>query len=143
MCFYKFIYFIYLFSAVLSLRSYARASSSCSERGLLFVGVRGLLTAVASLVVEHGLQARGYQQLWLAGSRAQAQQLWRMGLVAPQHVGSPQTRDQTRVPCISRCILNHCATREVLFHNILKHTKNSIPKVGYRHKIFSIMVKDK
>ena len=29
--------------------------SSCSERGLLFVAVRGLLIAVASLVVEHGL----------------------------------------------------------------------------------------
>ena len=29
--------------------------SSCGERGLLFVAVRGLLIAVASLVVEHGL----------------------------------------------------------------------------------------
>ena len=29
--------------------------SSCGERGLLFVVVRGLLIAVASLVVEHGL----------------------------------------------------------------------------------------
>ena len=33
----------------------ARAFSSCRERGLLFVVVRGLLIAVASLVVEHGL----------------------------------------------------------------------------------------
>ena len=31
------------------------AFSSCSERGLLFVAVRGLLIAVASLVMEHGL----------------------------------------------------------------------------------------
>ena len=30
----------------------ARAFSSCSERGLLFVAVRGLLIAVASLVVQ-------------------------------------------------------------------------------------------
>ena len=37
-----------------------------------------------------------------------------MGLVAPCHVGSSQTRDRTRVPCIGRRILNHCATREVL-----------------------------
>ena len=29
--------------------------SGCGERGLLFVAVRGLLIAVASLVVEHGL----------------------------------------------------------------------------------------
>ena len=33
--------------------------SSCSERGLLFVAVRGLLIAVASLVAEHGLQSAG------------------------------------------------------------------------------------
>ena len=39
-----------------------------------------------------------------------------MGLVAPRHVGSSQTRAQTRVPCIGRWILNHCATREVLWH---------------------------
>ena len=30
-------------------------SSSCGERGLLFVAVSGLLIAVASLVAEHGL----------------------------------------------------------------------------------------
>ena len=35
-----------------------------------------------------------------------------MGLVAPWHVGSPGTRDQTHVPCIGRRILNHCTTRE-------------------------------
>ena len=52
------------------------------------------------------------QQLWLRGSRAQAQQLWLTGLVALQHVGSSQTRAQTRVPCIGRRILNRCATRE-------------------------------
>ena len=37
-----------------------------------------------------------------------------MGLVAPRHVGSSQTRARTRVPCIGRWILNHCATREAL-----------------------------
>ena len=37
-----------------------------------------------------------------------------MGLVAPQHVGSSQTRAQTRVTCIGKRILNHCATREAL-----------------------------
>ena len=45
---------------------------------------------------------------------AQAQQLWLTGLVAPRHVGSSQTRVRTRVPCIGRQILNHCATREAL-----------------------------
>ena len=38
-----------------------------------------------------------------------------MGLVAPWHVGSSQTRARTRVPCIGRQILNHCTTREALF----------------------------
>ena len=47
--------FIYLFLAALDLRCCARAFSSCGERGLLFVAVRGLLIAVASLVAEHGL----------------------------------------------------------------------------------------
>ena len=53
------------------------------------------------------------QQLWLAGSRVQAQQLWCTGLVAPQHVGSSLSRAQSRVSCLGRRILNHCATREV------------------------------
>ena len=52
------------------------------------------------------------QQLWLAGSRAQAQQLWHTGLVALWHVGSSWTRAQTHVLCIGRRIPNHCATRE-------------------------------
>ena len=43
------------FLAALGLRCCARASSSCGERGLLFVAVRGLLIAVASLIAEHGL----------------------------------------------------------------------------------------
>ena len=50
-----FIYFIYLFLAALGLPCCVRAFSSCGERGLLFVVVRGLLIAVASLVAEHGL----------------------------------------------------------------------------------------
>ena len=50
------IYFlIYLFLAALGLHCCARAFSSCGEWGLLFAAVRGLLIAVASLVVEHGL----------------------------------------------------------------------------------------
>ena len=45
--------------AVLHLRCCTRAFSSCGEWRLLFVAVHGLLIAVASLVAEHGLQARG------------------------------------------------------------------------------------
>ena len=46
---------MYLFLAVLGLCCCAWTFSSCGEWGLLFVAVRGLLTAVASLVVVHGL----------------------------------------------------------------------------------------
>ena len=53
--FFLIIYFIYLFLAVLGLPCCAWAFSSCGERGLLFVAVRGLLIAVASLVAEHRL----------------------------------------------------------------------------------------
>ena len=46
----------YLFLAVLGLlHCCAWAFSSCGEWGLLFVVVRRLLIAVASLVAEHGL----------------------------------------------------------------------------------------
>ena len=52
---FSFFFLIYLFLAALGLRCCAQAFSSCDKRGLLFVAVRGLLIAVASLVVEHGL----------------------------------------------------------------------------------------
>ena len=47
--------FVCLFFAALGLCCSTRAFSSCGEWGLLFVAVRRLLIAVASLVVEHGL----------------------------------------------------------------------------------------
>ena len=78
-----------------------RSLSSYGKWGPLSAAVRGPLTAVASPIAEHGLQARGLQQLW------------HTGLVALRHAGSSQTRAQTRVPCAGRQILNHCATREV------------------------------
>ena len=52
----QFLYlFIYLFLAALGLRCCTWAFSSCGERGLHFIAVRGLLMAVASLVAELGL----------------------------------------------------------------------------------------
>ena len=105
-------FLIYFFLAVLGLRCCTRAFSSCSEQWLLFIAVTGLLTAAASLVAQHRLQAHRLQQLWLADSRVQAQQLWRTGTAALQHVQSSRTRARTRVPRTGRRILNHCATRE-------------------------------
>ena len=101
--FYLFIYlFIHSFMAVLGLRFCARAFSSWGKWGPLFIAVRRPLHY-------HGLSCCGAQ-----APDAQARQLWLMGLVAPRHVGSSQTRARTRVPCIGRQIPNHCATREAL-----------------------------
>ena len=86
--------------AVLGLRFCVRAFSSCGERGPL------------SIVACGPLHYRGLSCCGAQAPDAQAQQLWLTGAVAPRHVGSPQTRTRTRVPCISRQILNHCATRE-------------------------------
>ena len=101
LCIYLFIYllFLNLFMAVLGLHFCVRAFSSCSKRGPLFIAVRGP-------------HYRGVSCCGAQAPDARAQQLWLTGLVALQHVGSSQTRAQTRVPCIGRQILNHCATRE-------------------------------
>ena len=52
---FNYLFFIYLFLAALGLRCCVQAFSSCGERGLLFAAVRQLLSAVTSLVAEHGL----------------------------------------------------------------------------------------
>ena len=63
-----YLFYLFIFLAVLGLRFCARASSSCGKRGPLFITVRGPLTIVASLVAEHRLQVR---RLSSCGSRAQ------------------------------------------------------------------------
>ena len=134
------IYLFILFWAVLGLHCCARAFSSCGEWGPLFIAVRGLLTVVSSLVAEHRLQVHGLQQLWLAGSRAQAQQLWSLGSATPPHVGSSQTRDQTRVPCIGRQIPIHCATREALFLYFKRINSTKVLFQFFVQKVFWISV---
>ena len=99
--------FLQLRRAGATLRCGARAShcggfSCCQARAL---GSR------ASVVVECGLGSCGLQ----------AQQLWHVGLIAPRHVGSSQTRAQTCVPCIGRRILNLCAMRKVHLFNFPEH----------------------
>ena len=51
---YLFLINLFIFGCV-GLRCCARVFSSCSEQGLLFIVVQGLLVAVAFLVMEHGL----------------------------------------------------------------------------------------
>ena len=53
--FFKFYLFIYFWLCWVFVAVRRQAFSSCVEWGLLFVAVRGLLIAVASLVAEHGL----------------------------------------------------------------------------------------
>ena len=53
--------------AVLGLRFFARAFSSCSKWGPLFIAVHGSLTIAASVVAEHRLQTR---RLSSCGSQA-------------------------------------------------------------------------
>ena len=60
--------------------------------------------------------------------------MWHTGLGSPWHVRSSQTRDQTRVPCIGRQLLNHCTAKEVHEHdsyvligNLWRHTLLSPP----------------
>ena len=88
--------------AVLGLSSRARAFSSCSKWGPLFIAVRRPLTIAASLVVEHRLQTR---RLSNRGSRAQLLRgMWdlpRPGLepVSPALAGRFSTTEPPGKPC--------------------------------------------
>ena len=87
--FFFLILFIYLFMAVLGLRFCARAFSSCSKWGPLFITVRGPLTIAASHY--RGLSCCGAQ-----APDAQAQQLW---LTGPCSAARGIFPDQGSNPC--------------------------------------------
>ena len=116
---YFWLHWVFVAACGLSLVAVSRGYSSLQCAGF---SLRWLL-----LLRSTGSRCMGFsscgawaQQLWLAGSRAQAQQLQRTGLVALQHVGCSQTRARTRVPCVGRRILNHCATREAQIISFLQ-----------------------
>ena len=86
---------------------------------------------------------RGPSRCGAQAPDAQAQQLWLTGPAAPRHVGSSQTRARTRVPCISRQIPNHCATREArvlcFVTNACTHfSNNPSPEFGVTFYLFFI-----
>ena len=83
--------------AALGLHCFPRDFASFSEQGLLFGVMYRLATAVASVVEDQGSRHEGFRSCG-----TQAQWFCRMALVAPWHVGSSHTRDQTRVSCIGR-----------------------------------------
>ena len=65
--------------------------------------------ARTSLVAACGLSSCGS---WALGRRGSV--VWLTGLVAPWHVGSSWTRDQTCVFLIGKQTLNHWTTREIM-----------------------------
>ena len=95
---------IYLLLVALGLRCCVQVFSSCCEQGLLFTGVRELLTAATSFVAKHRLQVQSF-----SSCGAWAQLL--LGMWNP--LGSRQEpsgiKVETHVPCIDRRILNHWA----------------------------------
>ena len=85
----------------------------CVGSSFLWEGFPQLRQVGATL--HHGARASHHRGLSCCGAQApdaQTQQLWPTGPVAPRHAGSSQTRARTRIPCIGRQTLNHCATRE-------------------------------
>ena len=94
--------------AALGLHCYARAFSSWGKWGLLSsCGAQASYCSSFSCCRAQPLGRAGF-----SSCGTQAQWLSYMGLAAPRHVGSSQTRDQTGVPCTARWIPNHWATRE-------------------------------
>ena len=101
--------------AVLDLCSYMGFDSSGGECRLLCIrGTQASDRRGFSRSRGWGSAACGLQLWQRMGSRVQAQQLWWVGLLAPQSVGSSQTRVWTHVSCMGRQIPYHCATREAL-----------------------------
>ena len=110
-----------MFLVMLGLSCCAGFSLVAVSGGYSLTGACGLLISVASFLQSMG-STHGLQWLCLLGFRAQAQQLWYIGLAASWHVGSSWTSDQTHVPCIGSWILYHGTTREdiwFLFFNLL------------------------
>ena len=115
----------------------------CVGSSFLCKGFLQLWQAGATL--HHGARASHYRGLSCCGAQApdaQAQQLWLTGPVAPRHVGSSQTRAQTRVPCIGRRTPNHCATREapiyIFFKNLFIFFFRFFSIIGY-YKILNLV----
>ena len=104
---------IYLFLVALGLHCYVQAFSKCSEQRLLFLAVHGLLILMASFITKHRLQAHR-----LSSCNTWAQQLWLVGLAAPWHVESSQTRD--RIPALAGGFLPTAPPGKAKFVSLFK-----------------------
>ena len=117
-----FFFLIYLFYLFIIYFWLCWVFGSC-EGFLQLRQVGATLHRGAGTALHRGARAPHYRGPSCCGAQApdaQAQQLWLTGPAAPRHVGSSQTRAQTRVSCISRQTLNHCATREAQIYGFLK-----------------------
>ena len=113
------IYILYIFWLYWVFIAAHGLSPAAATKGCLFLVVPRLLTEVAlllwSMYSRHAgsvIAARGLSNCSFAGSRTQTQ-FWHTVLVAPRHVESSQTRNQTHVPCTGRQIAIYRITREV------------------------------
>ena len=109
----KFIFFIFFFLFFFLILFIYLFIFGCVGSSFLCEGFLQLRQVGATL--HRGARASHHRGLSFCGAQApdaQAQQLWLTGPVALRHVGSSQTRARTRVPCIGRQTLNHCATKE-------------------------------
>ena len=130
--------------AVLGLRFCARAFSSCSKWGPLFIAVRGPLTITASLFAEHRLQMC---RLSSCGTRAQLLHgMWdlpRPGLepVSPALAGRVSTTAPPGKPPIAmfQCNISRAnATRGMDLHcrnsltNVVKAAEEEVRHAGFQ-----------
>ena len=130
--------FIYLFWTVLGFCCCVGFSLFVASGGYSLVAVHGLLMRWLLLLQSMDsrvlrLQLLGHVGSGVAapGSRAQAQWLWLMGFVAPQHVGSSWIRDQTCVSSIGRWILYHWAPRKALYVGSTLRRHDFFRELGY------------
>ena len=116
---------MYLFLAVLGVCCCIQAFSSCGEQRLVCVAMHRLLIEVASLVVEHRLQAHELQQLRHQGSVVVSCGLQSLGSVVVHGFSFPTacgifldwgSNPCPLNPCPLRCrqILIQCTTGKVL-----------------------------
>jgi len=119
-------YLFFYFLAALGLHCSTRAFSSCSEQGLLSsCGVRASHCGGFSCC---RAQALGH----ICFSSCSK------GSVALLHVGSSQTRDWTRAPCIGKWTLNHWTTRDV--YRIVPGVYHTVQRLCYCQALFCILV---
>ena len=100
-------FFNRLFLAVLDLLCYVGFSLVMASRSYFSLQYADSSLRRLLLLPSSGCRALRLQQLWLPGSKVQAQKLWHVGLFAPQLVRSSWTTDRNRVPCTSRWVIYH------------------------------------